>query len=87
MKWYCKIEKTKRGWSILNKNEVGGGSFSGTSNLARAISECLDTNKLEECLPDYIEIKGLRYTPQEAVKKFMKRGFWYDRIYQQFKVL
>lgn len=87
MEWYCKIEKTKRGWSIANKNEVGGGCFSGTTTLLRAIYECLKTDKLETCLPEYIEVRGLRYTPKEAVRKFMRRGFWYDRIYQQYKVL
>ncbi len=87
MKWYCKIEKTKRGWSIANKNEVGGGSFSGASSLARAIYICLSNGKLKTCLPEYIEVKRIKYTPQEAVKKFMKKGFWYDRIYQQYKVL
>jgi len=87
MNWYCKIEKTKRGWSIANKNEVGGGSFSGASTLQKAIFECLSIDKLETCLPEYIEIKRLRYTPQEAVKKFMRLDFWYDRIYPQYKVL
>jgi len=87
MKWYCKVYKTKRGWHISSVNDRGGGSECGTPNLSRAIYECLNNNKLEECLPDYIEIKSLKYTPREAVKKFMRPGFWYDRIYPQFKVL
>lgn len=87
MKWYCKIEKTKRGWSIASKNNMGGGCFSKAYNLQKAIFICLGIDKLAECLPEYIEVKGLRYTPEEAVKKFMKKGFWYDRIYQQYKIL
>ena len=87
MKWYCKIDKNKRGWSVANINEIGGGCYSGAPTLQRAIYECLKTDKLESCLPGYIEVKGIKYIPQEAVKKFMVRGFWYDRIYQQYKVL
>jgi len=88
LKFWSVITKSKRGWSVATVNEKGGGCYSGASTLETAIYECLSEDKLaEDCLPEYIEVKDTRYTPQEAVKKFMKVGFWYDRIYKHFQVL
>ena len=88
LRFWSIITKSKRGWSVATVNEKGGGCYSGTHNLSNAIYECLCKDKLaEDCLPEFIEVKGIKYTPAEAVKKFMKQGFWYDRIYPQFQVL
>ena len=81
------ITKTKRGWNVAKVNDKGGGCYEGAHNINHALYCCLHTNILEECLPTSIEIKGVKYTPQEAVQKFMKLGFWYDRIYPQYQVI
>lgn len=88
LRFWSTITKSKRGWSVATVNEKGGGCNYGAGTLSIAIYECLDADKLgKDCLPEYIEIKGVKFTPAEAVKKFMKRGFWYDHIYPQFQVL
>ncbi len=85
--WFCVITKTPRGWNVSRLNSKGGGCSEGSHNLKHAVHTCLQTGILEECLPEYIEVKGVKFSPTEAVKKFMRKDFWYDRIYPQYQVL